>query len=336
MLLCKMGYGKCKKWDRCCDKDYDKCCKRKKCYDKDKHYKKCDKCYFKKKHHKKCHRVDSNFYVISVGRTGLCSMDTLPAVGPEGTFLLVLEWGKLFISTSGVWVAVAATVPYIFHCEDDGTFYEVTPDKPAKNFNDVVCARKFDTLFDCQGQTFYTLTKIDLIPKGCELQWVEDCQIESPFTSFPLYANSDVLASTLVFDTWTTVQSNMVINGAGWSQSGAGVHVIPADGLYKLDFAVNLNTNGGPGIDAADNVEIKYFTNGVEVGNAYTQQLFLPFGAPVIDVQQLVSGSAILPFTLADTLEVKIKQTTNTGVVIQLNHIQSSITAHKVDKLPVP
>nr|QBK92715.1 MAG: uncharacterized protein LCPAC401_03530 [Pithovirus LCPAC401] len=255
-------------------------------------------------------------------------MDSLLPVGPEGTFLLVLEWGKLFISTSGAWVAVLTTVPYVFHCEADGTFYEVTPDKPARNFNDVVCARKFDTLFDCNEQTFYTLTQIKLIPKGCELQWVEDCQIESPFPPFPLYANGDGNPVALIFDTWITMPTNTVIGGE-WVQSGPGVFVAPADGLYKLDFAVNISTTSS--VPATDNVDIKYFANGIESGVLYVQQLTVAGDASVD--QQLVSGSAILAFNKLETLEVRVKQSTNNGVTIQMSPILSSITAFKVDKL---
>nr|QBK93813.1 MAG: uncharacterized protein LCPAC406_01270 [Pithovirus LCPAC406] len=247
----------------------------------------------------------------------------------------MIEWGQLFIAVNGAWVTSPQTEPYVFNCEADGTFYKVTPDKPARNFNDVVCARKFDTLFDCENQTFYTLTKIKLIPKGCELRWVEDCKIENGFPTFPLYANGDGDPVVLVFDTWITMPTNVVINGVGWIQSGPGVFDIPADGLYKLDFAVNINTTEGPNGTITDNVDIKYFVNGAEAGVLYVQQLVRSDNGEVaVDDQQLVSGSAVLSFTLGDTLEVRVKQSTNNLLVIQMSPILSSITAFKVDKIP--
>lgn len=332
-----------RKYKKCCNKyDSNDCCPEKdkrsyKCPDDDSCKRDCnyDLCKKKKKKHfKKCCRVDSNFYTETVKFNGECSKSSLPLTNDDGIFLLVIDWAQLFVSADGSWNVVPQTFTYIFHCVEDGTFWKVIPDKFSKNYNDVVCAKKFDTLLDCETNTVYTLTEIKLIPKGCILRWVEDCQIS--VVPHPLYTTSNLGETNLIFNEWITVQVNLALQNTGWTTDNPGVWNVPIKGAYKTDFAISLRSGEGTDVTTADTIEIRYFVDDIPVGALHDQQIIrLVIDDETFDGQQLASGCAILSMLKSAKFEIRVRQITNNGTLIQINNDRSAVTAFKVAEFQV-
>ncbi len=125
---------------------------------------------------KKCYRC-RQFITAKILFSGTCTEDKVPGgIIIVGTFNLVKEWGVVFQFTNGNWVAVPQTEDFFYICEVDGSIWFTKPGKPSKNIIDLFCARKWDTLFDCENGRFYVLMceKIirRLIPLDTELERV--------------------------------------------------------------------------------------------------------------------------------------------------------------------
>nr|QBK93064.1 MAG: hypothetical protein LCPAC403_01980 [Pithovirus LCPAC403] len=125
--------------------------------------------------------------------SGICVKDSPPTtVEPNGTFALVKEWGVVLQSDGAQWHSVTVTDPFFFFCEPDKSIWFTKPGKRSINSIEKFCARKGDTLLDCQNGKIYVLTRQEVIlpscddpckPKrkhkffGCDLIWVLECNI---------------------------------------------------------------------------------------------------------------------------------------------------------------
>nr|QBK93816.1 MAG: hypothetical protein LCPAC406_01300 [Pithovirus LCPAC406] len=137
---------------------------------------------------KKCYKC-RQFITANITFSGLCTEDKLPkGIIIVGLHVLVKEWGVVFQFTNGNWNAIPQAEDFFYLCEADNSIWFTKQGKPSRNVIKVFCAREWDTLFDCNSNSFYVLMCEDIPNNGSvgyhkcpkkRLVWELECSIDT-------------------------------------------------------------------------------------------------------------------------------------------------------------